>query len=267
MRIGCQIGMWKGDEPFEEKVAAVGRTGAAGVEVFTHHFEPYANRPAGFKALVDAAGPALTGAYFNSADFLNTDAEGAVVARAAQDCRFLHAAGGAFLLVNGGLWHGDDQREYTDGQFAQLAKVANRIGDAAAAAGIQAVIHPHWKCQVETPADLDRLVAAGLDWRKVGLCVHAAHQYLAGADPYEIYEKHAAHVRYVHVGDSDGDRKACPLGRGALDQRRLMQPLLEAGFDGWVIIECTCQGVPPADYAAEAMEYLRTTWPTVSWDG
>ena len=36
MRIGCQMGMWKGDEAFEEKVAAVGRTGvieAAGAHV------------------------------------------------------------------------------------------------------------------------------------------------------------------------------------------------------------------------------------------
>ena len=267
MRIGCQIGMWKTEQTFEEKVAAIGAAGASGVEVFVEHVRPYADEPDKLKALLEGAGLALTGAYFNSGEFLEPAAADGVVARAVADSRILHAVGAQFLLLNGGLARGEEPREFTDAEFAHLAKLFNHIGDEAAAAGVTTVMHPHWKCQVETPADVERLVAAGLDWRKVGLCVHAAHQYLAGADPYPIYERHAAQVRYVHVGDSDGDRKSCLLGEGALDQRRLMQPLLDAGFDGWIIIECGQEGVAPADYAAHAIEYLRATWPRVAWDG
>jgi len=266
MRIGCQIGMWKGAEPFAEKLAAVARTGAAGVEVFAHHFEACGGDPERLGALVGEAGIALSGAYFNSPDFLDPAAEDAVLTEAAAACRFLAAAGGQFLLLNGGLWRGDEPREFTDADFAQFAKVANRLGGEAASAGIDAVMHPHWKCQVETPEDVDRLVAAGLNWENVGLCVHAVHQYLAHADPYAIPEKHAAHVRYVHVGDSDSDRRAALLGKGALDQKRLMAPLLAAGYEGWVVIECTVEGVPPADYAVLANDYLRTTWPEIDWE-
>jgi inosose dehydratase len=265
MRIGCQIGMWKGDATSEEKVAAVGSTGVSGIELFVEHARPYADEPGKLSDLLGAAGLTLTGAYFNSKRFLDVAAADELVAAARADARTLRGAGAGFLLLNGGLWRGDEPREFTDEEFAHLARLLNRIGDAAAGEGVRAVLHPHWKCQVETPADVDRLVAAGLDWQKVGLCVHAAHQYLAGADPYAIHETYAAAVRYVHVGDSDGDRKSCLLGEGALDQERLMRPLLAAGFDGWVIVECGQEGVTPEAYAAHAMAYLRATWPEANW--
>lgn len=267
MRIGCQIGMWKGEAPFEEKIAAIGKTGAGGVEVFVEHLQPYADDPPRLRALLKAAGLVLTGAYFNSQEFLDGDAADCVVAKALADCRILRAVGAEFLLLNGGLWRGEADRKFTDEEFAHLAKLFNRIGGEAARIGIRVVMHPHWKCQVEVPADVDRLVAAGLDWSRVGLCVHASHQYLAGADPYEIYETCAPYVRYAHVGDSDDNRKGCLLGQGALDQHRLMQPLLDAGFDGWIIVECGKEGVPPERYAAHAVEYLRSTWPDVAWEG
>ncbi|MGB2820079.1 MAG: sugar phosphate isomerase/epimerase, partial [Phycisphaerae bacterium] len=153
-----------------------------------------------------------------------------------------------------------------DEEFAHLAGLFNRIGAEAGEIGISVVMHPHQKCQVETPADVDRLAAAGLDWTRVGLCVHAVHQHLIDADPYEIHEKHAAHVRYAHMGDSDADKKAALLGEGALDQEWLMRPLLEAGFDGWLIIECGKEGVTPEDYTANAIAYMKRTWPDVNWD-
>jgi sugar phosphate isomerase/epimerase len=264
MRIGCQIGIWK-EGDFEAKIAATGQTTAAGVETFADQLRPYHDEPDRFRSVLAGAGLVLTGAYFNSPDFIRAEAADAVVAQAAADCRFLRAVGGEFLLLNGGVAKGDDDRAFTDEEFAQLAKVFNRIGGAAAEMGVAVVTHPHRGCQVETPADLDRLAAAGLDWQRVGLCVHAAHQVLAGADPYAIYEKHAARVRYVHVGDCDQDGKGARLGEGVLDQPRLMQPLLEAGFDGWVIVECGQEGVAPADYVAHAADYLRRTWPDVNW--
>jgi sugar phosphate isomerase/epimerase len=266
MRIGCQIGMWKGEESFEEKIAAVGTTGVSGVEVFVDHLQGFYDRAEDLRAILEGAGLALSGAYFNSGRFLDVEAQDDIVAEAAAACRFLREVGGEFLLLNGGLWKGDTDRAFTDEEFAHLANVFNRIGAEAERIGVSVVMHPHQKCQVETPADVDRLAAAGLDWARVGLCVHAAHQHLIDADPYEIYEKHAARVRYVHVGDSDAEKKAALLGEGALDQERLMRPLLEAGFDGWIIIECGKEGVTPEGYAADAIAYMKRTWPRITWE-
>lgn len=265
MRIGCQIGIWK-EGDFEAKIASIGATGATGVETFANQLRPYHGTPDRFKTVLGDAGLVLSGAYFNSAGFIDPAAEEKVVAEAIADCEFLRSVGGGFLVLNGGVGKGKPARTFSDEDFAQLAKVSGRIGAAAAERGVEAVIHPHAGCQVETPADLDRLAASGLDWDRVGLCVHASHQLNIGADPYTIYEKHAPRVRYAHVGNSTADRKGAFLGEGVLDQKRLMRPLLDAGFDGWIVIECGKPGVSPADYTADTIAYLKGTWPDVKWE-
>lgn len=265
MRIGCQVGVWKGGD-IETVVRAIGKVGVAGVETFTTQLAPYHKEPERFRALLEEAELTLSGAYFNSKEFINPDAEEAVAKQAAADCDFLAAVGGEFLVVNGGVWKGDEPRAFSDEDFAQLAKVLNRIGADAIDRGVNAVVHPHLKCMVETPADVDRLVEAGLDQSQVGLCVHASHQFHIGADPYAIYEKHADWVDYAHIGDADANQKGSFLGQGALDQKRLMKPLLDTGFDGWIIIECGKEGVAPEDYASNAIAWLKATWPEVNWE-
>jgi len=265
MRIGCQVGMWKGGS-LEATIAAIGKAGAAGVETFTAQLKPYHEEPERFAALLEAAELELSGAYFNSKEFVNPAAEDDVVGEAVADCDFLAAVGGEFLVVNGGVWKGDEPRDFSDEEFGQLATVLNRIGAEAADRGVSVVVHPHLKCMVETPADVDRLVDAGIDSSQVGLCVHASHQLLIGADPYAIYENHACWVDYAHIGDADSAGKGTLLGQGALDQQRLMRPLLEADFDGWIIIECGKEGVAPEDYARNAMAYLKNTWPDLDWE-
>jgi len=265
MRIGCQIGMWRTGD-VEAAISAIGAAGAQGIETFAAQLKTYHEDPAKLQALLDAANLRLSGAYFNSSEFVNPAAEDDVVNEAAADCDLLRAVGGGFLVVNGGVPKGDPPRTFSDEEFAQLAKVLNRIGAAAAQRGVQAVMHPHVRCMIETPADVDRLVAAGVDQKRIGLCVHASHQLLAGADPYAIYEKHPAWVRYAHIGDTGEDGKGAFLGQGVLDQERLMRPLLEAGFDGWIVIECGKEGTPPAEYAANAIACMKRTWPQVNWE-
>ena len=160
MRIGCQIGMWKGDMSFRQKIAAIGGTDASGAEVFVDHLKPFYDEPELLKATFDAAGLALSGAYFNSRRFLDAGAADGVVAEAAEACRFLREVGGEFLLLNGGLFKGDADRTFSDEEFAHLAGLFNRIGAEAGEIGISVVMHPHQKCQVETPADVDRLAAS-----------------------------------------------------------------------------------------------------------
>jgi len=259
MRIGCQINTWKNDD-VAAAIDEMGQVGLDGIETFTSHLKPYYDEPEKFKSMLDAAGLRLSGAYFFSEGFIDPAAEDSVVAEAAAACSFLGAVGGDFLIANGGIGKGDPPRGFDDADFAQFAKLLNRIGAAAAAAGVGAVVHPHQKCMVETPADVDRLVDAGVDRHRVGLCVHADHQLSVGADPYEIYEKHAVWVRYAHIGNSLRG-KGSFIGEGDLDQLRLMRPLLETGFDGWIIIECGKEGVSPADYARNAMAYIDSAWP------
>lgn len=265
MRIGCQIGLWPGRD-VEFVARATGDLKAAGIETFTTHLKPYQSEPELLKNMLVESGVRLIGAYFNSKNFVQPGAESDVVKEAASFCATLRDVGGEYLVFNGGVSKKDIPRPFTDEEFAQFARILNRSADKAMEHSVGVVIHPHFGCMVETPEDVNRLIDAGVDREKVGLCVHAAHQYLAGADPYTIYEKHAGWVRYVHVGDVDSDGKGTFLGQGVLDQEKLMGFLLDAGFDGWIVIECSKDGVEPEAYAADAIAYIKRTWPALRWE-
>ena len=275
MKLGIQIGAmaidWRDKGATEEAQscdAAIEMTGAIGLqglEVFERHIMDYYEKPEYMKEILGKAGVALTGAYFHLNAALTDGA--AELQRARKACEFMSRVNGEYLVLNGGPPY-DAGNTYTPGDYKTMAQVANSIGEIGASHGVSVVMHPHFKFMVETNDNLEAALAAGLDPGKVGLCVHASHQVLAGSDPYAMYERHADLVTYVHVGNGklQGDKHVGTLlGEGDLDQKRLMNPLLDAGFDGWIIIECSQDGISTKDYAANTLEYLKTSFTGISW--
>jgi sugar phosphate isomerase/epimerase len=266
MRIGCQIGIWRGALDLSGAIAAVGALGCRGLEVFDTDIAQHYGKEGPLRDELLRAGIVLTGASFTSEDFINAAAERGLLSRARRACDFLKAVGAGFLVLDGGGQR-EPGRQFTGAEFAQCAAAMNRIGREAQVRGLQAVVHPHRQCLVETAADLDRLLAAGLNAEVVGLCADAGHEQPASADPYAIYEQHASRVRYLHIGDIGPDHRGALVGRGVLDQPRLMKPLLEAGYDGWVIVDGDHDEAGGHDYVRHAQRYLRTQWPEVAWEG
>lgn len=265
MKIGCQIGMW-GFGRIEDALPVVAGLGCSGIEVFLEHLVPHYGSADKLKAKLQQAGLELPSVYFNSQDFIDPEKEGAVLSRAEAGLDFMTKVRSRFLVVNGGILKGYEGMTFSDDDFRQFAGVANQIGRMAQDRGLTAVLHPHWKCMVETPADVARLLAQGLDQKAIGLCVHAAHQLLAGADPYELYEKYADWVKYAHIGEHGAQGEPTRIGHGALDQKRLMKPLLEAGYDEWLIIEGSEPGISAEEYVRQGIEYLKSTWPEINWE-
>ena len=255
MRIGGQIGVWKGG--LERVLSSIQAAGVAGIEVFAQHLEPFYPDPGQLRQKLRETDIVLSGAYFGTQDFISPEKEEDVVRKATEAIDCLNAVGGEFIILNSGVNKKQRPSGFTPEDYQQLAKVMNQIGEVALKQGVSASVHPHYQSMVETVQDLEKLLRH-LDTSKVSLCVHAAHQVLVDADPYAIYEKYAHLVRYVHVGDnSSGDRfKGALLGKGVLDQKRLMRPLLEVGYDGWLIIEDDAEGVSPEEYARDAKRYF-----------
>ncbi len=266
MKIGCQIGIWRGALDLSSALAAAGGLGCRGLEVFDTDIMSYYGKEGPLREELQRAGVVLTGAYFTSPDFANAEAGRGLLNRARTVCDFLKAVGAEFLVMGGGTPREPGQ-QFTEAEFAQCAAAMNRLGREAQARGLQAVVHPRRQCMVETPADLDRLLAAGLKSEVVGLCPHAGHQRGVGDDPYAIYEQYASQVRYLHIGDVDAQNRGALVGRGVLDQPRLMKPLLAAGYDGWVIIDGDHDEASGHDYVRHAQRYLTAQWPEVMWEG
>lgn len=258
MNLSAQIGIWTDYEEVDrgEVLDVIERAGGAdleGIEIFAEHLAYFHDDP---EALADGladAGLALSGVYYN----VDHREAAEYVERAGDLAATTDAVDGDTLVVGAGRDYDDeDDAARTEEDFAAMADMLDGIAAEADAHGIETVVHPHAGQLIETPAHLDALVEAGLDRDAVGLCPDAGHQYMVDADPYYIYEEYADWVRYLHVGDTTAEGDGALVGEGALDQQRLHEPIFEAGYDGWIVVEGRTDEDTPEEYVAHARSFL-----------
>ena len=197
----------------------------------------------------------------------------------ARDClRILHEAGGDVLCA---AIDGSDDRDqvagraaapgtpvFTDRAWEALAELLHDIADAATDLGHPTVFHPHAATYVETPAEIDRLMAA-TDPGRVGLCLDVGHHIVGGGDPVADTRRYGDRIRHVHLKDVDpavhgrllDDRYAgcedavrdglfTELGAGDLDLDGVLDALAALDYDGWLMVEQDMCPGPPSESAA-----------------
>ena len=87
-------------------------------------------------------------------------------------------------------------------------------------------------------ADNMLLMLLGADRDNVGTVFDAGNYALTQRDSDIVaVEKLAKYIRHVHAKDIDSDGKQCPIGRGIVDWRRIIQILRDNGYAGYYSIE------------------------------
>lgn len=120
--------------------------------------------------------------------------------------------------------------------------------------GLRTVFHHHCGGFVETPAEIDRLMAL-TDPALLGLVFDTGHYRFGGGDPLEGLRKHRERVWHFHFKDYSpeaGKQSAdqgwdyfesvrggvfCELGRGSVDFPALVAELENTGYNGWGVVE------------------------------
>jgi inosose dehydratase len=121
--------------------------------------------------------------------------------------------------------------------------------------GLTLAYHHHMGAYVESPEDVDRLMAL-TDPEYVGLLFDTGHAYFGGAgDPVDLLRKHVDRVVHVHCKDvrigvvrqarNDGwsfldgvlNGAFTVPGDGGLDFDGVLQTLHDAGYEGWLVVE------------------------------
>jgi len=144
----------------------------------------------------------------------------------------------------------------SDAQWQAYAKKLDAFGEHLKAAyGITLAYHHHMGAYVESPADVDRLMAE-TDPNTVGLLFDTGHAYFGGAaDPVALLKKHLKRVVHVHCKDvraqvvatarNDGwsflngviNGTFTVPGDGVIDFGAVLGTLHEAGYEGWLVVE------------------------------
>ncbi|WP_147916482.1 sugar phosphate isomerase/epimerase family protein [Ruania zhangjianzhongii] len=118
-------------------------------------------------------------------------------------------------------------------------------------AGLEPTFHHHACTHVETPAEIDELLARS----DVGLTLDTGHLLLGGGDPLTGLHRWASRIDHLHLKDVRRsvldevvaaragmrkvwtDRAFVPLGEGDLDLEAVMTQILSSGYTGWLVVE------------------------------
>jgi inosose dehydratase len=140
-----------------------------------------------------------------------------------------------------------------DTEWAAYGRKITTLAERMAAFGIGMAFHPQRGTIVETDGEIDRLMAS--TGEAVGLLYDTGHCLFSGGDPAALVTRHTG--RIVHVHCKDARREVLERARredmsfmgavmegiftvpgdGMLDYRRLLAPLAERGYSGWLVVE------------------------------
>ena len=191
----------------------------------------------------------------------------------------LFAAAGATVLVLAAAT-GEEGYEETAGledtEWDELFATLAMVEEIGARHGLSVVLHPHYGTEIENPEQVQRFLE-GCD---TGLCLDTGHSMVGGGDPVALTESAAARIRHVHLKDVDRDLSDrvlsgslpyeqavrdglyMPLGDGDVDVRRVLDVLVNEGYDGWYVLEqdimlAADPGYGPASEVGRSLTYLR----------
>jgi len=156
-------------------------------------------------------------------------------------------------------------RFFRDSQWKAYADRLTAFARHTLAHGVRLAYHHHMGAYVETPADVDRLMAlAGED---VGLLFDSGHMTFAGGDAVAMLAKHVQRVCHVHCKDvrpqviklarnrnwsfleSVINGAFTVPGDGAVDFEALIGLLRDNGYRGWLVVEAEQDPVVAPSYA------------------
>ena len=160
------------------------------------------------------------------------------LADSGSDLRRAHPGGGPELSLDERGW---------DTFAGSLATALELARDA----GLEPTFHHHACTHVETPAEIDELLAR----TEVGLTLDTGHLLLGGGDPLAGLRRWSERIDHLHLKDVRRavladvvatragmrkvwtDRAFVPLGEGDLDLEAVMAQILGSGYTGWLVVE------------------------------
>ncbi len=145
-------------------------------------------------------------------------------------------------------------RRFSKEEWERFAEGTNGVARHARERGLVTAFHPHAGTFVETPDEVDELLAR-TDADLVGLCLDTGHIAYGGGDPLALARREAGRIRHVHLKDMDraryerglagglsfpdavGERVFTAVGEGSLPMGAIIRALRDAGYSGWLVVE------------------------------
>lgn len=241
---------YRANGSMEQAVRDIAAVGYEGVEMFDGNVAAYADEPARLRDLLDSAGLELVSVY-TGANFVYAEALPDEVYRIERAAELAATYRAGRLVVGGGARRaaGTPPEDYD-----RLAAALDWVTDIAERHGLSASYHPHLSTIVESPDELERLMAV----TRIGFCPDTAHLAAGGGDPAALIRRYPERLAHVHLKDIDlATGTFLPLGEGDLDFDDIVTAVVDTGYDSWLVVELDSTDGDPKDAAAVSHAYLR----------
>jgi len=249
---------------FEQVLNEIQETGYAGSELGDWGFMP--SVPEGLKCELDLRKLSMVGAFVPV--FLKDASKHAAGAEMAVKTAKLMADAGykdAFIVLaddNGSVpertlnaGRVTPEMGLSEEEWKVFAAGANLVAaEVKAKTGLRTVFHHHCAGYVETPAEVNQLMAL-TDPSLVGLVLDMGHYQFGGGDPLNALKKHSNRTWHIHFKDCHPDIAAksriegwdyfqsvgngvfCELGKGAVNFPAIVEELNNQNYSGWITVE------------------------------
>jgi inosose dehydratase len=150
-------------------------------------------------------------------------------------------------------------RDNLQARQKNLLSCVNVIARRATDAGIRVGYHPNSpEGSIYRTEEDYKILLAGLDSSVIGYIPDAGHIAKGGMDPLAIIKQYIDRVVHVHYKDMYRDGRWAPLGKGDIDDQAITRSLVEAGYNGWIVVEDECDEavVNPDQIAADDGVYV-----------
>lgn len=146
---------------------------------------------------------------------------------------------------------GAPELELAGDAWKRFAERVQRVAERVRASGLEPTFHHHASTYVETPHEIDRLVAD----TDIGLTFDTGHLLIGGGDPDADFDRWRDRINHIHLKDADrrvlaaaagsddpmrdvwANRVFVALGDGDLDVDGIVDRIVASGYDGWLVVE------------------------------
>lgn len=187
-------------------------------------------------------------------------------------CECGHAIQGTQLAVLGAA-----KPIFTEPQWDSLIQGLHTLGRIAYDFNIQLVYHYHAGTGIFTAEEIKRLMDSTSP-QLISLLLDTGHAAFAGIDPLQLIDDFGPRIKYVHLKDIRAEvlqavssQQLCFMdavragvftvpGDGSLDFQRIVNALIQAKYQGWMIVEAEQDPAkaPPLEYAKKAYNFLKS---------
>jgi inosose dehydratase len=236
----CEVPGWGHQLAPERVFGEIASLGIKATELGPIGYLPF--EPAAIREALDRHGLRLVGGFvplvLHEPELDTSEAERVAAVLAGAGAEVFNAA-----VVADAAW--SPPHELDDDAWKRLARHLAEVERRVQQHGLTLALHPHVGTQVETAADVERM----LELSEAGWCLDTGHLLIGGVDPGEFARRHGERVVHVHLKDVDMAVARRGLSLVQAVQAGLFRPLgagdvrideVLDGLDGygrWLVLE------------------------------